>query len=203
MARPSTIFNFVPTAADALQAPTSIGGGYDESEALHAIRERYELAYSTLNATLPRVLANEGARTELLRLRQEGWLDWQILVALVNIVWTWRVEDAGLPMDPSKPAVRALQRTPESADTPEVPLSIVSRKALSVHRHVLALAVAQRWRLRWRPQVPDEDALWQLLVSRYQFAVDDLPHRDILDSVDDDGALLDFLLSPAPSADEP
>ncbi len=62
-----------------------------------------------------------------------------------------------------------------------------------MHVHIQAAAVAQRWQLHGRNEALDEGAMRDLLTRRYQYAVEDIPHHDILDSVDENGNLLPFI----------
>lgn len=41
--------------------------------------------------------------------------------------------------------------------------------------------------------MPSEFAMRDLLTRRYRYAVDDIPHRDLLDCLDEEGNLLPFL----------
>ncbi|MEZ2389075.1 hypothetical protein AB6813_05900 [bacterium RCC_150] len=189
----------VPSCAGVL---VSCGGpGYDRAESLQAIRERYEVA-NALRLTLPRLLSDQAARATIVRLRNEGWLDWQILVTLVNIAMNWRMKHAGIQIGVGDPrrAIR-LAREPETALSPEIPLSEFGDDEVNMYAAIQAVSVARRWDLRGRSAVPGEYAMRDLLVRRYWYAVDDIPHRDLLDCLDDDGNLLSFLdLPPGPDS---
>jgi hypothetical protein len=168
--------------------------GIDRNEALQAIRERYEVANQTLRYTLPRLLSDENGRATIVRLREAGWLDWQILVALVNAAMNWRMQQAGIPPgvgDPSQ--MMRLARQPETPHSPTMPLDVFTGDTIDVHTYIQTAAVARRWGLRGRQEAPGEEALRELLTRRYRHALDDLPHRDLLDCVDDEGNLLPFL----------
>jgi hypothetical protein len=192
--RPASSASFEPTEAASLAASTARGTGYDQDESLQAIRERYEVAYTTLRYTFPRLLGAEDTRATIVRLREAGWLDWQILVTLVNVAWNWRMKEAGIQIgvgDPSK--ALSLARQPETPDSPEMPLDIFSDTEVDIHAQIQAASVAQLWNLQGRTESRIEGAMRDLLTRRYQFMVDDVPHRDILDSVDENGNLIPFV----------
>jgi hypothetical protein len=192
--RPASSAGFSPTAPPLLAASTRAGTGYDPDEAIQAIRERYEVANETLRYTLPRLLADETCRATIVRLREAGWLDWQILVALVNAAWNWRMLAAGIRPGFGDPAeAMRLAREPETAECPEIPLDVFSDTALATHTFMQAITVAQRWGLRGRPEGPGEEAMRDLLMRRYRHGDDDIPHRDLLDCVDAGGRLRHFL----------
>ncbi len=58
--------------------------GYDPEEAIDAVRRRYEKGIVPVRHTLPRLNRNPGFRALVRRLRDEGWKDWHILMALAN-----------------------------------------------------------------------------------------------------------------------
>ena len=170
----------------------------DRDEAIQAIRERYEVAYETLRYTLPRLLEDEGRRAVIVALREVGWLDWQVLVALFNAAGNWRMSRAGIRPGIGDPTeARRLVREPETPESPAVPLGVFSDDALATFMFVQVATVAQRWRLRGRHEGPGEDAMKDLLIRRYRYAQDDIPHRDLLDCVDEHGQLHHFLGTPA------
>jgi len=74
-----------------------------------------------------------------------------------------------------------------------MPLEVFSDAALAIHTHIQASTVAQRWGLHGRQEEPGEEAMRDLLTRRYHYAEDDVPHRDLLDCLDEDGRLLHFL----------
>lgn len=196
--RPPSSEAFRPAEPEHLSPSTAKGPGYDRAESIQAIRERYEVAYDSLRRTLPRLLSDRAGRATIVRLRNDGWLDWQILVTLVNIAMNWRMKHAGMQVGVGDPR-RALQlaREPETVSSPEIPLSEFADEEVNMFAAIQAAAIARRWDLRGRSEAPGEYAMRDLLVRRYQYAVDDVPHRDLLDCMDENGNLLSFLDLPA------
>ncbi|WP_227981883.1 hypothetical protein [Nocardia spumae] len=198
--RPASSAQFKPTEATPLTATAKPGPDYDHKEALQAIHERYEVGFTTLRYTYRRILADENSRATIERLRGAGWLDWQILITLSNLVFNWRIKKSGTTLDLNNPSkVRSLAMRPETPDSPEVPLEIFcDSAAVEMSAQVSMAAVASRWKLRGRTEVRNEGALRELLTRRYQWSVDDVPHRDILNSIDERGNLIPFVeLRPA------
>lgn len=192
--RPPSSVHFHPAACEHLAASTAPGSGYDQAASLQAIRERYEVANDSLRLTLPRLLSDQGGRATLLRLRNEGWLDWQILVTLVNLVMNWRAQHAGMRIGQTdRRRILQLAREPESPSFPEIPLSEFADDQVNMFAAIQAASVACRWDLRGRSEGPGEFAMRDLLTRRYRYAVDDIPHRDLLDCLDEEGKLLPFL----------
>ncbi|MFP3712593.1 hypothetical protein [Puerhibacterium sp. TATVAM-FAB25] len=188
--RPASSAGFRPIASPSLGPSTRTGAGYVRDEALRAIRERYEVASETLRYTLPRLLADDTCRKSIMQMRDAGWLDWQILVVLVNVAWNWRLRAAGLGWGAGNQE-RAMQlaRQPETVTSPTIPLSAFAEDELSFHTLLQTHSVARRWSLQGRPEAPGEGAMRDLLVRRYEYAEDDVPHRDLLECVDEHGAI--------------
>ncbi|MBM0225519.1 hypothetical protein [Micromonospora sp. ATA51] len=192
--RPASSADFSPTAPPPLAASTRAGTGYDPDKAIQAIRERYEVANETLRYTLPRLLAEDTCRATIVRLREAGWLDWQILVALSNAAWNWRMLQAGIRPGFGDPAEQMrLAREPETAESREIPLDVFSDTALATHTLLQTITVAQHWGLRSRQERAGEEAMRDLLTRRYRYGEDDIPHRDLLNCVDEGGRLRHFL----------
>lgn len=192
--RPASSTTFVPTERRPLAASTSLGTGYDQDEALQAIRERYEVANDVLRYTLPRILGNTEGRATIQRLLDDGWLDWQILVAFVNAALNWKMQRAGIQPGVGDPrAMMRLAREPETADSPTIPLDVFAGDSIDMHMFMQTVAVARRWDLHARTEGPGEQAMRNLLTRRYRYAVDDIPHRGLPDCVAEDGTLLPLM----------
>lgn len=201
--RPSSSDAFRPTECEYLAASTVTGPGYDRAESIQAISERYGVANEALRLTLPRLLSDAGGRATIVRLRDGGWLDWQILVALVNTAMNWRIKRAGLQIGNGDPRRAAqLAREPETKTSPMMPLSEFGDDAVNMHVFTQTIAVARRWNLRGRSEELGDNAMRDLLTRRYHYAVDDIPHRDLLDCLDDEGNLLSFHDLPAEHCSE-
>jgi hypothetical protein len=159
--RPASSTVFKPAAPPPLAASTRAGTGYDHDESIEAIRERYELTNETLRYTLPRLLADETCRAAIVRLREARWLDWQILVALSNAAWNWRMLNAGIrPGFEDLPAeAMRLAREPETTRSPEIPVEAFTEDTLATHIFIQTATVAKRWGLRGRQERPGEEAL--------------------------------------------
>ncbi len=83
-----------------------------------------------------------------------------------------------------------------------MPLSEFTDGVVDMHIFTQTVSVAQRWKLRGRSEAPGENAMRDLLTRRYRYATDDIPHRDLLDCIDEDGNLLTLLDIPADHGDD-
>ncbi|MFD6218802.1 hypothetical protein, partial [Nocardia salmonicida] len=86
---------------------------------------------------------------------------------------------------------------------PPIPLEIfLDAATVDLHSAIQTVAVAKKWKLRDRSDRHNGEALRDLLTRRYRYADDDIPHRDILDSVDHDGNLIPFVASATGDMDD-
>jgi len=179
-ARPASSDAFTPSSHESLEASTREGPDYNRSEALERIQQRYRTAESW-SLSLAAFLADPRGRDAISRLKDDGWLDWQILVTFVNIGLNWRVQREGIePMSITPAQMRELATRIEVKSEPRLPVDFVLEH-LENNLLVQTAAVARTWKLQTRGEVPGSDILRDLLVRRYHFGRDDFPHTEILE----------------------
>jgi hypothetical protein len=181
-----------PTPGDELRTPVTPSPGYDRDDSLDNIRENYQFLPSLLNQTLPHALSDPDTAAGFRQLRDDGWLDWHILIAMANAALNIRASAAGLLNRPlaTQQEQHELARTPETADSDPIPLAALTPESLRDAMQVAVLAIARRrWRLLSATQTPNLAAFRTLLTARYGLS-DDVPHRDLLsDALAEDGTL--------------
>jgi hypothetical protein len=191
--RPESSNGYEPVENVHVAASTKTGPGYDRDEALELIRQRYEVAGQAWPYSIANILTDEQGRAAIVALREDGWLDWQILVAIVNVGMNWRMRQAGIrPGTGGAQLARKIATQPENEYGPHLPVDLVLAE-LDLHMVVQTSAVAQRWKLRARNEAPGEGAMRELITRRYCYAEDDVTHRDLLECLRADGTLLPIL----------
>lgn len=192
--RPAGAGDYQPTPADPLRASTAPGPGYDRDEVIEAIRERYRVAQESLRFTLPALLADTGKRASIERLRADGWLDWQIVSILANIALNFRMHRDGLqPQFATPQQAMALIREQESDAAQAVPLDWFDADGLALNKFAAPVTAATGFGMRPWQDAPGDERLRDLLIRRYGYGSDDVPHTDLLDSIDEQGRLRPFL----------
>jgi hypothetical protein len=196
LARPTGPADFQPKPDLLLRPSTSLGKGYDRDRSLVAIGERYETASHSLPVTLRRLALDHRFADEVLNLRSDGWLDWQILMAIWNLVGHWRLARLGDAAENLAPAeIRDLFGAAESAASEQIPLDVILDQDLTLFLQLQVATMARFWDLR---HPSDGRLIWpthELLVRRYEFATDDVPHVDLLDCLDSSGALRPLIVA--------
>lgn len=176
--RPPSSDAFNPTSHDALAPSTRQGPGYDRDESLTRIEQRYETADSW-KLSLATFLADPRGHDAITQLRADGWLDWQILVVFVNTGLNWRVHQEHInPWSLTPQRMREIATRPETDAEPRLPIDFVLEH-LQENLLTQTVAVAMTWKVRARGEKLGAGILRDLLVRRYHYGEDDVPHVDL------------------------
>ncbi len=101
------LMNTMPTRSgavagnEALPWRSGIASQYNEAESLKNIEGRLSMTKVT-RLTLPILLASAEFRINVQALRDEGWLDWHIFLALINTVMNYKLHRMDLNKDPKR-----------------------------------------------------------------------------------------------------
>jgi hypothetical protein len=170
-----------PEAAAEL-APDRPARGYTQEASHKELAYRYEDLPSRIAPTLAGLREDEAFRALVTELRDEGWLDWQILSAVHGTAKNLRLRRDRVP-NPSTPeqidAVMDLFLAPEPDNDP-VPPIFFTREELEQSWFVATVSTAQvMWKLKLRKNPVDHEALDRLLRARYEWGRDDVDHLDL------------------------
>lgn len=72
---------------------------FNEQEELEAIQRRYDIIQKSLHITLSRLKQNRRFSKVVESLKDQGWKDWHILLAIHNGIANWHVEKQGINTD--------------------------------------------------------------------------------------------------------
>jgi hypothetical protein len=173
---------FPDRCAPELQPPTYPGPGYTRELALEAVRTQYERLPPLLRHTLPRLLADDRTCALFAELRAEGWKDWHLFSALVNLVINTRVAaNHGTPTWETavsfKDKFQAAVNRPEEHGDPSVTVDAVTRSALDQNLKMSAISTVRTWGLEVHQPTVDPDAVLKVLGDRYGYWSDDVHHE--------------------------
>ncbi|MGC4829850.1 hypothetical protein [Micromonospora arida] len=157
-----------------LDGPGPVFRGETPAERAHG---RYPIYEQILRITLPRLAQERRIRSVISELRNEGWKDWHILMAISNLVLNSRLRSSREDFD--DPAVRArISRfEPEQPSDEQIDLASVTVDSLRSHLMVSVGATADAYGLTPAPTMSPEEILG-VLASRYSYWTDDAPHED-------------------------
>lgn len=178
--RPASSDAFTPSSHESLAASTREGPDYNRAESLERIEQRYRTAESW-SLSLAAFLQDPRGRNAIDRLQADGWLDWQILVTFVNTGLNWRVQREAIdPMSITPQQMRELATRPEIESELRLPVEFILEH-LENNLFIQTASVARNWKLQTRGETPGSGTLRDLLVRRYHFGEDDVPHTNLLE----------------------
>jgi len=159
---------------------STLGPGYCQEKAEGFLQNRYRRTSEIVRLTLPQLLADQRVRALLLDLRLQGYLDWQILSMVANIVGQYQVEAmAGQPLEPEMGQcfLERMSRA-ERADDPVFDISLIDGARLAAQAAVLLTATFNTWGLTLNRTTPDLVGMKRLLDVRYRHSTDDIAHAE-------------------------
>lgn len=167
--------------ADDLRWREEDGPTYDTIEALDRIQRRYDKIPRMIPRLLERLKEDLVFRSVVMELRARGWLDWQILQALVNIALSRRLAAEGLAQDTTVDEVRsralALDGTLDETFANPLNLSLTD---FEMQEGVMLISLAEGWGLDCHQATPDLRALRSFLGRRYRLYEDDVDHPNLV-----------------------
>ena len=156
------------------------GPTYSRKEAEKILQTRYQNLASGLRITMVRLASSSEFQNTLQTLRNNGWLDWHILIAIFNIVINHRN-----PINPHEKSIEEGKKQmfkaafqAESGAAEPIPLGLLSLDNMNRHRQNAMLSLIRFWDLECHQQTPDNPAIEQFLADRYRYWDDDVPHDD-------------------------
>lgn len=172
-----------PAPVEGLGARTDPGPGYSKERAQEMIQGRYERSEQMLNQTLQRLAEDEDFKSTYRQLQEAGWLDWHVLMALVNSRINFRTLSEGLTLEEAREQRRREPRhSDESPQEPALPPEWLSVERLSQMRRFAFMSSLSRWGLESHQPTPDLQAIEELLGERYGYWHDDVEHKPLLGS---------------------
>jgi hypothetical protein len=174
-----------PAPGSILSFPETAGPGYSLEEGTNQAANRYETIPGLLRSTLPSLRRDRQFRETVRALRADGWLDWQILVAVFNVAANARIR-ATPPPRSAEEAQRLQERflAPEPVDDPLEP-GIFAPELLHEALMRSLGSTLHNWGLAIPVNGVHSEALRELLSRRYNYGVDDASHIDPFDPSSD------------------
>ncbi|MCC9177673.1 hypothetical protein [Arthrobacter sp. zg-Y750] len=156
---------------------------YDHAMVLDAIAGRYETMRPPVRLTLQRLAKDQQFTEVMASLRAQGWKDWHLLLAVVNIVVNGRARRLGVNMNAltkdDMERVQGLLRAEERPDDPMPPADVFTEDVMWVHLANAAVATIRGWGLELRVRF-EPRALLAVLGDRFNYWDDDVDHDPIL-----------------------
>jgi hypothetical protein len=147
---------------------------FDESEALQLIQNRYERSVEMFPYTLRRLSADTTFQQLVLKLRDSGWKDWHILLAVGNVRLNFIVDvrDANY-----KELMRSQMRKGEGADDPLTPAAVFDEDRLKTALQLSQISTITSMGFRVDQMTPNLPGI-DTFLRRFKYWDLDVPHSD-------------------------
>jgi hypothetical protein len=159
---------------------------YDEVFSKKKITERYEILYDQLKITLEKWSEELLFHSLVERLRKEGWLNWQILMALGNYILSKKARiflseremPSENPEEDFKKEFFRLKDLPESECYIEVPINALGDSSFLFSLDKMHIDTLKTFGLDNHMRFPNFEGVRRFLIERFSFGVDDVPEKD-------------------------
>lgn len=167
-----------PQPHDDLAMPITPGPGYDQEHSHAEVEHRYRDLPPRMIPTLDALRQDEAFAATLAVLREEGWSDWQLLLAVHNVAKNARLTLLAPATREEAKAMTKRFMAPEPPGEP-MPTDLFTADALrEAIRMTVGSSAMSWWKLTLRLNPLDSDATMALLRVRYGWATDDVDHVD-------------------------
>lgn len=188
-------FQPVPESSANVQHPNflplfdGVSSRYNQEQSLEHIDRRYRNSYKNLSVSLNNWEAQPEFRETIHELRKDGWLDWQILMALMNYVLNAKanaymesveITDEGERRKAFEKEFFRLQKLPESECYMEIPASWLKTADFKFHIEKMPIDTLHSFGLENNMKFPNFSAVHSLLNKRFLFSVDDTQENNPL-----------------------
>jgi hypothetical protein len=147
---------------------------FDEADALLRITNRYKRISELFPYTLHRICSVPSFREVLTKLRQSGWKDWHILLAVSNIRVS-SILNAHL-RDNEKGAL-TMAMNGEKPDDPPTPVAFFNEEQLKKALHMSQLSTIASMGFRVEQMTPNFNGM-DTFLRRFKYWELDVPHLD-------------------------
>ena len=159
---------------------------YKKEEALDNIKNRVEGCINAIYLTLERLNESESFQKEVIKFRTAGYFDWQILLALYNVILdqkakiilrqngkTYSNDEEWL--EDFQREIHKLMYLNEKESYVEIPLEYILGDNFDFQIEHLTVHVLESFGLENKSRFPNPRAIKEFLNERFNFAIDDVP----------------------------
>lgn len=156
---------------------------YSTDESLKQIEGRYKNALKATYLTIEHLKKQPGYRDWLNNLREQKWVDWQILLAMFNHILSYKtnrvVSGKTFPSDEIarqefQKAFQEIHKKDEKDNYVEFPLEYFKGKEFDFQLDQTGFLVLRTWGLENRASFPNFPAIRDFLNYRFNYGIDDI-----------------------------
>jgi len=172
-----------PRESEELKWFGSVHPRFNEAEELKRIQKRYDVCFAGLRYTLPKLRESNSFREVVLKFRDDGWKDWHILAAILNIVAGLRVARRLGPSVASREWAEAFQKevfTPEIETAFEISLDEIKSDAVFFTMQANTRSTMAGNGLTPTSRTPNLRGEKKYMADRWRYFDLDVPHEPIV-----------------------
>ena len=181
----SELLNIEQHESDTLSAKKNDSPLYNHDDSINNIKGRYQNCIGVIYLTLECLKQSQEFNTELSRLKGEGWLDWQIILALYNNIVDLKAKNLlaqnGKKYATEEEWLEDFQKTfheirfkDESETYVEIPISELIGQNLEIQLNQISAHVLKSFGLENKSRFPNFEALRSFLNERFRFQKDEV-----------------------------
>lgn len=160
---------------------------YNKERALEQIKQRYKNTLKGIHLTLDKYKDNDGFNDFISEQKKDGWLDWQICMALFNFIINRKANITIIQkgkiysteqerMEDHYQTINEISKMDERENYLDIPLYEIMGPGFLVQLYkVLPFIVLEAYGLECKSKFPNPDAVRMFLNDRFKFHEDDIP----------------------------
>jgi hypothetical protein len=182
ISRPMAPYSVCSHESASLAWKSGPGPGYTEEHSKEQICNRYARAIGPVRHSIEHLNSQPDFQEFVISLKKQGYFDWHILLLVANIALNKRapIRSDYTPgaLEDRKAFVAACERA-EAKEDPLLTMQDMLSTPVEMQLNMQLSTLCSTWRLIFKSQTPDFDALRKVLVERYGYMTDDVPHEPL------------------------
>jgi hypothetical protein len=170
----------------------SLSNKYNKERAIEFISQRYIASKKVIYLTVERLKDDAVFKKVIKDRREEGWLDWQIIVAMRNYIADYKAKKKieGKKFASQEEEVIALNKSffevveqDENEFNVQFPAEAFLQRGFDMQFYQLPFQALKSWDLECRTKMPNFKAIHEFLNIRFNFNSDNLDDGNLLKDI--------------------
>ena len=156
---------------------------YDKKKAEELIKARYTKSIPSIRITLKRIVPTTSFQILKEKLRNQGWKDWHILLAIFNLVMNYRMGKLGIigNIDAMEKFYQEYPYEEENDDAISVPIEEINEANMKMYLQVSMLGTLKGFGFSLEGKALKPEEIADFLAEKFNYWEDDIDHEPIFD----------------------
>lgn len=161
---------------------TRLSKYYDKAKAEELIKVRYTKSIPAIRLTLKRIVPTDHFQNLKSKLRNEGWKDWHILLALDNLVLNFRMSELGIrTIHDMNNFRKKFMQEEEKEENLIVPLDQINEENMKNNLKLSMLSTLKGYGFSLEGKMIDPEEISKFLAEKFNYWKDDVDHEPVFD----------------------